>query len=463
MNKYEYVLVQNSEDINKYYKINEKNELGSGSYGKVIKSVHLKTGEVRAIKVIPKRKVKNKERFKSEVDILRSMNHPNIIKLYEVFEDEHNVYLIFEICEGGELFDRIIERGYFSEMSAITIFKQIMKSLDYCHKSGICHRDLKPENFLFSNKSDDSVVKLIDFGLSKVYRIEDEVNKKLENFAGRRNSNNMKTKAGTPYYIAPEVLTGKYDEKCDIWSAGVILYILLCGYPPFYGNTDPQILEAVKKGTFEFDGEEWDGVSATAKDLINKMLCRYDKRLSAEEVLAHPWMQQKDTIKNNIKIDNLKKYIKDNNLKKSLLNVIAGNLDSNGFDDIVQIFSEIDKNNDGKISLDEFTEGFIKLKLGSKSDAVDIFKAFDFNGNNFLDWNEFLAGVLSHHTYLKENKINEFFNKLDKNGDQMISKDELKDILKGDSELIKNFDEYDLNKDGYIDKDEFFKIFINRN
>lgn len=167
------------------------------------------------MKVISKSKVKNPERFKLEIDIMKQLDHPNIIKLYETFEDTRNVYLVMEICEGGELFDRIIEKGQFSEAEARHIFTQIMHALNYCHKNKICHRDLKPENFLLLTKADDSPLKMIDFGLSKFFDMKESA-KALS----------MTTKAGTPYYISPEVLKGDYDESCDIWSAGYLFSII---------------------------------------------------------------------------------------------------------------------------------------------------------------------------------------------------------------------------------------------
>lgn len=155
------------------------------------------------------------------------MDHPNIIKLYEYFEDTKNVYLITEICSGGELFDKIIEKEYFDEQYAAKIFKQIMQSINYCHSLEIAHRDLKPENFLYETKDENSDIKVIDFGLSKICYQKNTG--KIER---------LKTRAGTPYYISPEVLAGNYDKSCDLWSAGCILYIFLCGYPPFYGDDD---------------------------------------------------------------------------------------------------------------------------------------------------------------------------------------------------------------------------------
>lgn len=198
---------------------------------------------------------------------MRNLDHPNIIKLYETFEDSRNIYLIMEMCEGGELFDRIIDKGHFTEVEARAIFLAIMQAINYCHSNGIAHRDLKPENFIFLSKHDDSPLKVIDFGLSKNFVTDTSV---------------MSTKAGTPYYIAPEVLAGKYDQACDIWSSGVILYILLSGVPPFFGDTDPEILDMVKKGEFSFDIEEFEGVTESAKDLIKKMITKPDKRLDAK-------------------------------------------------------------------------------------------------------------------------------------------------------------------------------------
>ena len=173
-----------------------------------------------------------------------------------------------EVCSGGELFDRIIEQEFFDEKYAAKIFKQILEAINYCHANNVCHRDLKPENFLFESSDMDSDIKVIDFGLSKIL----DHSTKLQR---------MKTKAGTPYYISPEVLTGNYDKQCDMWSAGCIMYILLCGYPPFYGDDDQEILRMVKKGAFDFDGEEWDEVCMEAKDLIKKLIAKPERRLSA--------------------------------------------------------------------------------------------------------------------------------------------------------------------------------------
>lgn len=217
-----------------------------------------------------------------------------MIKLYEYFEDETNVYLVMEVCRGGELFERVIEQEYFSEQYAAFTFKQVLDAINYCHKQGVCHRDLKPENFIFESKDSASDIKVIDFGLSKICDGPSSRHRPYpfdELFIAKGILQRMKTKAGTPYYISPEVLTGSYDISCDMWSAGCILYILLCGYPPFYGEDDQEILRAVIRGQFEFEGDEWLEVSEEAKDLISRLICKPESRLNAEEALKHKWIR----------------------------------------------------------------------------------------------------------------------------------------------------------------------------
>ena len=180
------------------------------------------------------------ETFKQEINIMIQIDHPNIINLYEVFEDTRYIYLIMEECSGGELFDRIYDRiskkNLFTEKEAAIIFKQFMSAVCHCHSIKICHRDLKPENLLFLNKNFDCL-KVIDFGLSRIFTEKDH---------------KMKTKVGTAYYVSPEILSGDYDEKCDIWSSGVILYILLTGDPPFNGENDNVIYRKISKKKFSF-------------------------------------------------------------------------------------------------------------------------------------------------------------------------------------------------------------------
>lgn len=253
--------------------------LGEGAYGKVNLVTHKQLGLIRAMKSLKKNAVLKDEAEKlfAEVNILRDMDHPHIVKLFELFQDDNHYYLITEFCSGGELFDKIKTMRNFSEKLAAEYMKQILSSIVYCHDKKIVHRDLKPENLLLENNKQDSMLKIIDFGTSKKFA------------KGKK----MTEKLGTPYYIAPEVLSGSYDEKCDIWSCGVILYILLCGYPPFTGYDDGEILRKVKKGDYTFDDEEWKDVSNEAKTLIKKMLTmKPQDRISAKDCIADPWIQK---------------------------------------------------------------------------------------------------------------------------------------------------------------------------
>jgi calcium-dependent protein kinase len=273
--------------------------MGTGGFGVVYKCRHRETKQTRAVKIIPKKKIKNMETFLQEIKIMQKLDHPNVLKLFEYFIDDKEVYLVTEICKGGELFDRIVAREFYPEPEAAIIFEQILRSVNYIHSMGIAHRDIKPENFLFESKEEDSSLKIIDFGLSKILEkgeIKGDTSTKIAPGDGKRRKlaqlGKMTTKAGTPCYISPEVLTGNYNIDCDMWSVGCMLYILLCGYPPFEGDDDYELCQSILKGKVEFDGEEWESISKDAKSLINSMICKPEKRLTADEALRHKWMKK---------------------------------------------------------------------------------------------------------------------------------------------------------------------------
>jgi len=254
-------------------------ELGRGAFAVVRQATHKKTKRKYAVKIIDKKNLgeSHSVSLKREIDIMQQVDHPHIIKLRQVFENEKKyVYLVMELVTGGELFDRIVDKSQYVERDAALLTKKMVDALRYLHAKGIAHRDLKPENILLANQMSDTEVKLADFGLS---RMIDE-------------STMMKTACGTPTYVAPEVLqaTG-YGPEVDMWSIGVITYILLCGFPPFYGDTIPEMFEQIMSGNFDYPEEYWDNISSNAKDFINKLLKVNPKeRLSAEDALKHPWL-----------------------------------------------------------------------------------------------------------------------------------------------------------------------------
>ena len=239
--------------INEEYLLGET--LGQGAFGTVRKAIHKLTNQERAIKILKKRQQDERKLF-LEVNILSKLAHPNIMEIYEFYEDKANFYIVSELCKGGELFDAMTEKGAFKEAEACPIMLQLVSAICYSHSNNIVHRDLKPENIMIDNVGNTPMIKLIDWGGARYF----SKNKK------------MSTIKGTPYYIAPEVIKEVYDEKCDIWSLGVIFYVLLCGYPPFNGDTDIEIIQNVQKGKFIFPEEEWGIISKEAKDLIKKML-----------------------------------------------------------------------------------------------------------------------------------------------------------------------------------------------
>ena len=231
------------------------------------------------MKTIRKDQVEDPNVLRNEIDLLRAVKHPHIIDLVDVYEDWETIHIVTELCTGGELYDRVLEKAeseekHFGEEDAARIIRDILDAIAYCHDVvKIVHRDLKPENFLLKDESENADVKIIDFGLSK------------------RGMNVMVSRVGTPYYVAPEVLTQNYTSKCDVWSIGVISYILLCGFPPFDGDSDFEVIKAVETAHVDFPSPEWDDVSDSAKEFITLLLQRDpDRRPTASEALKHEWI-----------------------------------------------------------------------------------------------------------------------------------------------------------------------------
>lgn len=267
-------------------------ELGRGNFSQVRKGIKKDTGEVYAIKCIQESKLTDEDRdaLKIETQILRGCESPYIIKLYGFYEEVVNgktmYYIVTELVSGGELFDRIIEKEYYNESDAQEITKTIAQALKYCHDRGVVHRDLKPENILLKSKDDDNSIKIADFGFAKQYDTSSE--------------DALATSCGTPGYVAPEILSGKkYGKQVDMWSLGVILYILLCGYPPFHHENQKALFKLIKTADYKFDEEYWNQVSNEAKDLISQLLVLETddkKRLTVDEVLSHEWLSK---VRNN--------------------------------------------------------------------------------------------------------------------------------------------------------------------
>jgi len=271
-------------------KYDMKDVLGTGAFSQVRLAECREDGQMYAIKIIDKKALKGKEdSLENEIRVLKRLKHPNIVALLEVFEDKTKVYLVMELVTGGELFDRIVEKGSYSEKDAADLIKQVLSAVAYMHDQGVVHRDLKPENLLYYSNGQalkkhcpdpDSKIMISDFGLSKM-----------------EESGVMATACGTPGYVAPEVLAQKpYGKAVDVWSIGVISYILLCGYPPFYDENDANLFAQILKGEFEFDSPYWDDISEEAKDFIRSLMCvNVEHRLTCEAALDHCWITGKQS------------------------------------------------------------------------------------------------------------------------------------------------------------------------
>ena len=432
-------------------------QLGKGGYGKVYQVKNKKTGEIRACKHLSKLSIKNLEKFEREINILIKSDHPCIIKLYEIFESNRSLYLIMEECKGGEVFDKIIEhiqdKKMYTEKDAANIFLQMMSAVEYCHNNGICHRDLKPENLLYLNEGSEikNPIRVIDFGLSQVIYPDQK----------------LKTKVGTAYYVAPEILNGSYTEKCDIWSAGVILYILLSGSPPFNGPNDNEIYRKISKMKFDYPEKKWKTISRDAIDLINHMLAPENQRYTAKQVLAHPWLQNANKynlVNLNFDPKFFKDYAQSNLIKKMALLFIASRLEQNEIKDLKRIFGAFDKEKNGQISFEELKQGLLQVKPNFANDReiFELFKSIDVDKNGKIDYTEFLASTLQKKSYLRIERLFEAFCLFDKDGSGKITRNEIMQVLRLEKEqeieVAKIMELADKDKDGAIDYKEFLQL-----
>jgi calcium-dependent protein kinase len=382
LNDYEYKSKNNSFDFSNLQKLDELkikpsnfiteksgipsesyikiSDIGQGAYGTVVKVRSRLINEDRAMKIIRKDSIitfLNEDRLFNEINILKKVDHPNIIKIYEFFKDSVNYYMVSELCEEGDLFYKLSKKAFFSEKLVCFIMKQIFSAVAYLHSKDILHGDLKLENILIdsspynsSNLEEDFFdIKLIDFGCSR--------------FFSMRNQSGV---IGTNIYFSPEILDNNFDESSDIWACGVIMYMLLSGVPPFYGSTDEEIFSRIKKCQYDFSPEQFKSVSQNAKDLINDLLNINSKnRPPARKILTHIWFKQKDDIfivdlnYSRSVLNNLREFNAKNKFQQAVLTFITHNLiQKQEISKLRSIFKSLDKDNDGRISQIELKNGF---------------------------------------------------------------------------------------------------------
>ncbi|KAK4576127.1 hypothetical protein RGQ29_026898 [Quercus rubra] len=440
------------EDVKQYYSFGK--ELGRGQFGVTYLCTESSTGKQYACKSISKRKLvtkNDKEDIKREIQIMQHLSgQPNIVEFKGAYEDKQSVHLVMELCAGGELFDRIIAKGHYSERAAASICRAIVNVVNICHFMGVMHRDLKPENFLLSSKDENALLKATDFGLS-VFIEEGKVYRDI---------------VGSAYYVAPEVLRRRYGKEIDIWSAGVILYILLSGVPPFWAETEKGIFDAILKGEIDFESKPWPSISSSAKDLVQKMLTQDPKkRITSAQVLEHPWLREdgeaSDKPIDSAVLSRMKQFRAMNKLKKLALKVIAENLSEEEIQGLKAMFTNIDTDKSGTITYDELRTGLARLgsKL-SEAEVRQLMDAADVDGNGTIDYIEFITATMHRHKLEREEHLYKAFQYFDKDNSGFITRDELQSAMKeygmGDDETIREIiSEVDADNDGRINYEEF--------
>ena len=400
------------------YELKEK--LGEGAYGSVYKVQQKYTNYLRAVKAIKKKYVDSTE-FYNEIEVLKALDHPNIIKLFDCYQDKSYYYMVEEYCSGGDLFDYIQKEKFFTERKAGTIFNQLLLAVNHLHKKRIVHRDLKPENIvLIESKNKDVYIKLIDFGTSITIK-----------------GKNLTQELGTIYYIAPEVFMNNYNEKADIWSCGIILYTMLCGHPPFCGNKENIIKSKILHSKLIFPSKEFKSVSKQAIEYI-KHLLSYDPedRPSAEEALNNKWLQSMISHGNSklseYIITNLIKFRTTLGLQKATVSFLTNQISINEeIKKLKEEFDKIDVNKDGEISKDELIRCLETIYPRQEAilRANAIFKEIDFNNDGSINFSEFLTVNIQKEKLLNEETLDKAFRMFDLDGNGYITIDELKKTM----------------------------------
>ncbi|XP_030466043.2 calcium-dependent protein kinase 28 isoform X2 [Syzygium oleosum] len=434
--------------------------LGHGQFGYTYVAVDKANGDRVAVKRIQKSKMVLPiavEDVKREVKILRALTgHENVVQFYDAFEDDSYVYIAMEYCEGGELLDRILAKkdSRYTEKDAAVVVRQMLKVAAECHLHGLVHRDMKPENFLFKSTKEDSPLKATDFGLSDFIK------------PGKR----FPDIVGSAYYVAPEVLKRKSGPESDVWSIGVITYILLCGRRPFWDKTEDGIFKEVLKKKPDFHRKPWPTISNSAKDFVKKLLVKDPRaRLTAAQALSHRWVREGGSA-SDIPIDisvlnNMRQFVKYGRLKQFALRALASTLDEEELADLKDQFAAIDVDKNGSISLEEMREALAQDLPWKMKDSrvLEILQAIDSNTDGLVDFTEFVAATLHVHQ-MEEHDSEKWqlrsqaaFEKFDIDRDGYITPEELRLTgLKGSLDPL--LEEADIDKDGKISLSEFRRL-----
>ena len=447
-------------DIRKVYKF--KDVLGGGHFGSV-RVAYRRDEEPRkyyAVKSISKTNISDEDmkNLIREVDIISGLQHPNIIKFFETYHDEHYFHIVMELCTGKEVFGKIIEDGKQTEQTVSKIIAKVLHAISYCHSKGITHRDIKPENILFKSNDTDAEVKIIDFGLSRKYMTNEK----------------MHTILGTPYYIAPEVLKGEYDEKCDVWSVGALTYIMLCGEPAFNGGSNNDIFNKIINEELKFPKEKWNQISPDAIDFIKQCMVKNpEKRTSASKAINHPWFSNilakvhNEEYLNNGILNNLKNFSTPEKFKRMVLKFLTNMVSEKELKQLKQAFYAMDLDHSGYINVNELGHAF--KNAGTSITEEEIHKIVEQAGDQMkgkIDYSEFLIASMNQKKNIKKEKLIQAFKYFDIDDSGYIDSADLKNALLrcgkkivNEEEIEKIIDEVNIDNQKKISLETFMKLF----
>jgi calcium-dependent protein kinase len=437
------------------YKVISK--LGVGSHGEssIVEDINI-SGMKKVVKIVHKSEEHEHNLTENSIDLLLSLDHPNIVKIHEILEDEKHLYIIQDYCEGGELFSYIVNKNLLSENLVKVVIKQILEALNYLHLKGVFHRDIKPENILIASHSttniEDIVIKLADFGLSELLTKRKAAGGKV---------------SGPPFYTSPEVIEGKYDHKCDLWSVGVIAYTMLSGSPPYTGN-EYQVLYKILHDDFEFS----ETFSDMAKDFINGLMTKNpSKRPEIKDALEHLFLvveENSTTRELGLEIlGKMSKFVVGKNLKRSVLSyILSRKIYVENNNDLLKLFKEIDKDGNGQIDVGELYSSYGKFFPGTPEEGWEQVKLLvekvDINNNGKLDYSEFLAVTSLISKDLNQKMLKQVFSHYDQDGSGYIQATDLKEMFEGtdltDEAFQLMIDDYDQDGDRKISFDEFYDM-----
>ena len=428
----------------------ELDDLGEGAYG-VVKKVSLKENPetIRAMKIIPKDMIAEGESISllNEIDILKKLEHPNIVKIYECFFDEkHYIYIVSELCDQGDLLGKLTKLGSMSELVVKSLMCQILNAVSYLHDNKVFHGDIKLENIMlyktskqngirFTNDTTDYEVKLTDFGYSK--------------FLKKKKHNKLSGIVGTSIYCSPEVIDNLYDERSDEWSCGVLMYILLCGEPPFQGETEEEIFANVKKGYIDFSKKEFKIVSQNCIDLIKKLLTKNkENRIEASEALKHPFFTENfnpmSAMTQNKDLNILKRLISLKKLPSKLHEVVLAYCCFNYITkeeekELRELFRLLDHDNKNKLTMQDFERGFKEADLMVSSNEIkNIMNILDIIGNNLIDYQDFLRGTCDKKLLFNDENLKAVFGFIDKDSKGYATSEDIQRFVFGKNKKYKN-------------------------